>query len=371
MHGCAIVPPRERDWNDLPNEQTNRGFVSARLVAELAGVSRSAVSRTFTSGASVSETTREKVLKAAQDLGYHVNHLARDLIHERSDIVCLVAADINAPFHAKMLEAMTRRLQDIDKVAMVINTSGEGESVEKALRMTLHYRAAATVVLSGAPAASLIETCLSNGQRVILVNRDDGLKGTENVAVDNETPAREAFFMLERAGCRNIAVISSTAGTPSLVGREDAFKAAAGEAGMTVQILREGPTAYSAGAAAARTLLRRKVVIDAAFCVTDLLACGFMDSARHEFGLQIPRDLCVVGFDDIEQAGWSSYNLTTFRQPIDQIADRIVTHLDLSRTVEDSIEVTCFHPVPIWRGSVREPPAARIVSRAKSSRTPR
>jgi DNA-binding LacI/PurR family transcriptional regulator len=143
------------------------------------------------------------------------------------------------------------------------------------------------------------------------------------------------------------------------VGREDAFKIAAGEAGMTVQILREGPTAYSTGAAAARMLFRQNVVIDGAFCVTDLLACGFMDSARHEFGLQIPRDLCVVGFDDIEQAGWSSYNLTTFRQPIDQIADRIVTHLDRSRTVEGSIEVTCFHPVSVWRGSIREPLAAK------------
>ncbi|MFZ5672652.1 MAG: LacI family DNA-binding transcriptional regulator, partial [Pseudomonadota bacterium] len=62
----------------------NKAFVSAQQVAELAGVSRSAVSRTFTEGASVSEATRKKVLHAAETLGYHVNHLARSLINEKS-----------------------------------------------------------------------------------------------------------------------------------------------------------------------------------------------------------------------------------------------------------------------------------------------
>ncbi len=62
---------------------------------------------------------------------------------------------------------------------------------------------------------------------------------------------------------------------------------------------------------------------DGAFCVTDLLACGFMDAARFEFGIDIPGDLCVIGFDDIDQAGWSSYALTTFRQPVEDMAGHI------------------------------------------------
>ena len=70
-------------------------------MAELAGVSRSAVSRTFTDGASVSEATRKKVLEAAEQLGYHVNHLARSLIQEHSGIVCLIGADINTPYQSR------------------------------------------------------------------------------------------------------------------------------------------------------------------------------------------------------------------------------------------------------------------------------
>src|SRR5690606_25442301 len=81
------------NWRQCMSEPKPPSFVSAQMVAERAGVSRSAVSRTFTDGASVSEATRAKVLEAAGALGYHVNHLARGL-RERSNIVCLVVADI-------------------------------------------------------------------------------------------------------------------------------------------------------------------------------------------------------------------------------------------------------------------------------------
>ena len=329
-----------------------RSFVSAQQVAELAGVSRSAVSRTFTDGASVSQTTRKKVLEAAERLGYHVNHLARSLIHENSGIVCLIGADINTPYHSRLIDAITRRLQAINRVAMVINTSGETASVEAALRQTLHYRANATVVLSGTPPASLINTCVNSGQHVILINRDDRLDGPEHISVDNAAAAREAFHMLHRAGCRRIAVVSSQAGTPSLLARERTFEQAAHEAGLGVTITRAGPTGYAAGFEAGRLLLSGSGRPEAAFCVTDLLACGFMDAARVEFGMDVPSELCVVGFDDIEQAGWASYQLTTFRQPIEQIADHITRRLDAAEPEATGGRV-CFHAAPVWRRTVR------------------
>lgn len=291
-----------------------RSFVSAQMVADRAGVSRSAVSRTFTDGASVSAETRQKVLRAADALGYHVNHLARGLIQDRSNIVCLLVADVTTPLRARMVDALTRRLQAIDKVAMVINTTeSDSKSVSAALRQSLHYRADATVVLSGTPSASLIETCIGNGQRVVLINRDDDLAASENLAVENEMAAREAHFLLHRAGCKRLAVVSSEAGTPSLLERERVFLDAAAAAGTPASVIHVGPTAYASGIQAARRLFGRSDGPDGVFCVTDLLALGFMDAARHEFGLRIPDDLCVIGFDDIEQADWESYRLTTFR----------------------------------------------------------
>ena len=334
------------------NEQRPRSFVSAQMVAERAGVSRSAVSRTFTDGASVSPATRLKVMRAADELGYHVNHLARGLIQDRSNIVCLVVADVTTPLRARMLDVLTRRLQAIDKVAMVINTTeAETDSVTSALRQTLHYRADATVVLSGTPPASLIETCIANGQRVVLINRDDHLAGSENLAVDNAMAAREACFLLRRAGCTRLAVVTSEAGTPSLVERERAFVEAARHEGVTAAVTRVGPTAYASGIEAARRVFGRSHGPDGVFCVTDLLALGFMDAARHEFGLRIPADLCVVGFDDIDQANWESYRLTTFRQPVEQMAEHVVGLL--GGTIPPLAGRTLLQPLPVWRKSVR------------------
>lgn len=330
-------------------ESRSRTFVSARQVAERAGVSRSAVSRTFTDGASVSATTRGKVLRAAEDLGYHVNHLARSLIQEQSGIVCLIVADVATPYQSRMLDALSRRLQAIDRVAMVINTSGESGRAEAALGQTLNYRAAATVVLSGTPPAALVTTCLNSGQRVILINRDDHIAGPIHISVDDAEAAGEALHMLHRCGCRRIAVVSSTAGTPSLVARERAFAAAAAERGIEARVVRCGPTGYEAGFEAGRVLLSGSARPEAAFCVTDLLACGFMDAARREFGLDVPDDLCVVGFDDIEQAGWASYRLTTFRQPVDAMADHIMTLL----TGGGEAAGRRFHAPAVWRRSVR------------------
>jgi DNA-binding LacI/PurR family transcriptional regulator len=337
----------------IRGKKASRLFVSAQQVAERAGVSRSAVSRTFTQGASVSEAMRRKVLRAADELGYHVNHLARSLIQEDSRIVCVIGAEISTPYQARMVEAVSRGMQRIGRIAMLINTAGNQASAEAALRQTLNYRAKATVVLSGAPSAALVRTCINSGQQVILINRDDQLDGPTNIMVDNAHAGSEAFHMLKRAGCRRIAVVSSTAGTPSLVTRERAFEAAAGHAGLEIRIVRPGPTSYASGFAAGQILLSGSDRPDAAFCVTDLLACGFMDAARYEFGVDIPRELCVVGFDDIDQAGWASYALTTFRQPVEDMADHIMRLIEDPAAEFTVRETACFHALPVWRRSVR------------------
>lgn len=328
------------------------GFSSAKQVAELAGVSRSAVSRTFTPGASVSEGTRERVLFAAEKLGYHVNHLARGLMRASTGIVCLVVADSDTPYQASILRAITQHLRDAGKVAMVFNTSGPSEHVEEALRQTLNYRADATVVLSGTPPQKLIRTCLDNGQRLILINRDDGLQGPHNIGVDNNFAAETALHALIRAGCKRPALVTSAAGTPSLLDRERAFISSAKKQGMDVVVWREGRTGYETGVEGARRLLAGRERPDAAFCVTDLIACGFLDAARHDFGLDVPRDLCVVGFDDIEQAGWASYRLTTFAPPVGEIALRVVQLATLSA---DKLgpDRSLFQAPMIWRDTVR------------------
>lgn len=326
---------------------------SAAEVARLAGVSRSAVSRTFTPGASVSEETRQRVLAAAKTLNYHVNHLARGLSNERSRPVCLLGANLNAPYQARLLDALTQKLQQAGRAVMVINTSGSEADADAALRQTLNYRASATIVLSGTPQASLVETCVNSGQHVILVNRAGQFEGADHISLDYSSTMYDALFMLKQAGCQRLAVVSSTIQSPSLLGREKLFLTAAEEENIECTVYRSGPTSYQTGVDTARQILPSRKRPDGVFCVTDLIACGFMDAARQEFKLGVPEDLCVIGFDDIEQAGWLSYQLTTFGQPLKEMTNAIVERLERTNHSEQTGKTLLFNAPLIWRQSVR------------------
>lgn len=330
-------------------------YVSAQEVAEKAGVSRSAVSRTFTPGASVSAETRRRVLEAADALGYHVNELARGLMRNESGIVCLIVSDVATPYRAALLRELTLQLQNAGKVAMLINTDRSDGSVDRALRQAISYRADASIILSGLPDKSIAQLCLRSGQRLVLINRDDDQPGPLRINLDDYEAAGRVVTAFVRAGCRRLAFANSEAGTPSLMARERGFVAAARALGMDVTVERYGWTGYEAGKVLAQRLLTRSERPDAVFCATDLLACGFMDTARHQFSMSIPSQLCVAGFDDIEQASWSSYDLTTFAQPVSTIASKAVEWLSEAQpeAVSNQEQSLRLRAELVWRGSIR------------------
>ncbi|MFM2485657.1 LacI family DNA-binding transcriptional regulator [Celerinatantimonas yamalensis] len=339
------------------SKQNEPHISTAADVAALAGVSRSAVSRTFTPGSSVSVETRRKVLAAAEQLNYHVNMLARGLSKQASRPICILGGNLSAPYQASLLDQLTQHMQQAQRAVMVINTAGGEHSANEALKQTLHYRAAATIVLSGSPQASLIENCLQSGQQVILINRMGQFEGADHIGIDYTTTMADAYHMLSRAGCEQVAMLSSCAQSPSIRIREKKFLEAAFQADSEVQLVRAGPTCYETGAAAARQLLAGRNRPDGVFCVTDLIACGFIDVARHEFGLRVPEDICVIGFDDIEQAGWVGYQLTTFAQPLNTMASAIIQLLNTPDLPREH-KTTLFQAKPVWRKTVRISPSA-------------
>jgi DNA-binding LacI/PurR family transcriptional regulator len=330
-------------------------FVSAQEVADRAGVSRSAVSRTFTPGASVSPETRRKVLEAADALGYHVNHLARGLMRNESGIVCLIVSDMATPHRSGLIKALTEQLQSAGKIAMLVNTDLSDGSVDLALRQAIRYRADASIILSGMPDKSITQLCLKSGQRLVLINRDDEQDGPLRINLDDEEAASRVVTAFLRAGCRKFALANSEAGTPSLMAREKGFVAAARTHGLDVIVERYGWTSYESGRVLAQRLLTQSQRPDAVFCATDLLACGFMDAARNQFSLSVPNQLCVAGFDDIEQASWASYQLTTFAQPLATIAQEAVLWLDSKEGANSQgrAHAIRLHADLVWRGSVR------------------
>ncbi len=324
---------------------------SASDVARLAGVSRSAVSRTFTDGASVSADTRAKVLRAAEELHYHVNFLARGLSKQESRPVCILVSNLHKPYHAQLLDHITTALQKAQRISIIINVGDDPASASGALEQTLNYRASATVVLSGAPPAHMVRRCVEVGQSVILVNRADDLPDVRHISIDYETAMRNAVQMFLRAGCQKIALVSRAVRTPSLLAREEFFIAFLRAQNITPQLWRGASTSYEAGQQAMRELLVGLDPPDGVFCINDLMACGCIDTARHEFKRHLPEDLCVLGFDDIAQAGWAGYNLTTFAQPYAEIAQAVVQSLAVQPSVQNS--KIMLYARPVWRSTMR------------------
>jgi DNA-binding LacI/PurR family transcriptional regulator len=335
-------------------ERAHAAYVSAREVAARAGVSRSAVSRTFTPGASVAEETRRRVLTAAEELGYHVNKLARGLSRQQSGIVCVVVSDIMSPQMSRLLGVLTRRLQQAGRVAMVLSLNGPDDDARSVLQHALHYRAEATVILSGTPSRAIVRSCLENGQRLVLISRDDPEFGPDRIRLDNVSAARAALLAFVRAGCRHLGVVTTEKETLSLSERSSGFVEAARAVGIEPVVVRRGvTTAYDNGRRGAAGLFTAERRPDAIFCVNDITALGVLDAARHDFGLRVPEDVSVMGFDNIPEADWLSYGLTTFDQPIEDIAGSVVRLVEEGRDAGGEPVSLSFVPTLVWRSSVR------------------
>src|SRR6185295_2225601 len=201
----------------MSQERSRRSFVTAADIAEHAGVSRSAVSRTFTPGASVSKAVRARVLEAAGVLGYRVNRLAQSLTIARSNIVGLVGADLQQPFHAECLASLSEALLADGFQCMLLNAANAQRDMGALIERVLEYRVFAIVVMTGTPPARIVEECLNNGVPVVLVNKLLPGLTVDTVLADHAAGGRLAAEQLLTAGCRRLAVVSSAARTASLV----------------------------------------------------------------------------------------------------------------------------------------------------------
>ncbi|CDZ28952.1 LacI family DNA-binding transcriptional regulator [Neorhizobium galegae] len=301
-------------------------FVSAEQVARLAGVSRSAVSRTFTPGASVAPATREKVLRAAEELGYHVNDLARGVLANQSRLVGIVATKPELGFRAHLTAALAKALIQRGSIPILINTGQAEEELLAAQKMLIGHRAEATIILSGSPPASFFELAQRNGQPLVVIGRSE--PDADHVRAGNSEASRKAANAFAAAGRRHLAVVGSQSETPSIVERENAFMSAARAAGVEVQSAKGPDSDYDSGITAARELFAGGARPDAVFCANDQIAFGVMDFIRIEAKLRIPEDVAVIGFDDVPEAAWLSYGLTTFRQDPITMALRAVELLE-------------------------------------------
>jgi len=146
------------------------------------------------------------------------------------------------------------------------------------------------------------------------------------VCCDNTAGGRLVADLLLDAGHHHLAYIAGSENASTNRDREQGFDDRLRERGCDTWLREQGQYTYESGYAALARLVDQHVALDAVFCANDIMALGALDCARDS-GIKIPDDLSIIGFDDIPQAGWSSYALTTIRQPVDQMIDATIAML--------------------------------------------
>jgi DNA-binding LacI/PurR family transcriptional regulator len=300
--------------------------VTSLEVAALAGVSQSAVSRVFTPGSSVSRKTQEKVLAAAEQLGYRPNVLARSLKSGKSRIIGLVVAYLENYFYPEMVERLSNELQKVGYHVLIFLAPVGSVNVDQVVRELMDYQVDGIVMASVSLSSDLAARCAATGIPVVLFNRahDANLSA---VTSDNVAGGRALADYLCSLGHQRIAYIAGFAEATTQRDREEGFRAGLAANGQELFARAEGNFDYKTAQAAARELFARPNRPDAVFVGNDHMAFAVMDVLRFELGLRVPEDVSVVGFDDVPPASWPAYNLTTFRQNVDLMVQETVAML--------------------------------------------
>jgi DNA-binding LacI/PurR family transcriptional regulator len=295
-----------------------RAIPSSTTVAQLAGVSQSTVSRVFNAGAAgVSADARKRVMQAAAKLGYQPNALPGILQTGRSGIVAVVMGGFYNPFFTEALRCVSSILHARRVETMLVETSDD-DNLHEIVGDLSRYRIDGVISLLAIGSARVARQ-LEHAAIPIVAMNSKSIGNLRTVSTDNRSAGALAADLLIDGGCRRMAYFA---------GRESASQSER-QAGFLKRLAKRQMPAperiiagftYDEGYAAAIKLLASGSRPDGIFCVNDLVAIGAMDAIRNEFGFAVPGDIQVVGFDDIEMAGWRAIDLTTFHQDIPALA---------------------------------------------------
>ncbi len=336
-------------------------------VAALAGVSQRTVSNVVRGYVHVRPETRQRVQAAMEELRYRPNASARALRAGRTGIIALAVPYIASPYFAELAEHV-QRVAAREGLTMLMDQTG-GDPAREALVLE-GYR---THVIDGLIFSPMALSAADMGQQapdlpVVLLGEEVRDSRFVTVAIDNVVAAREATEHLLASGRRRIAVVGADLDTMrggAARGRLAGFFEAHSAAGHGVhpRLMRTTTDWFrSAGYAAAHELVAEGISFDALLCLNDVLAFGAM-RALSEHGITMPDDVAVLGWDDVEEAAYTTPALTSVAPDKLAIAEAAVSQLlqGIGGTASPADDIICDHSVKVREstGAPRLTAAAR------------
>ncbi|MBL4727436.1 MAG: LacI family DNA-binding transcriptional regulator [Rhizobiaceae bacterium] len=310
----------------MKNSKTSRP-PTATDVAKLAGVSQPVVSRAFMPDTNIAEKTREKVLKAAKQLGYRPNLLARSLRMNKSNIIALAISYLENPFYAQVVKELSEQLRATDRHILLF-TAPDDNQADPALAKVLNYQVDA-LVMSGTKASRELAISFKKlGVPIVQINRDSNYPGVSTVQGEDRDAGRIIGRHLLAGGHKRFGFVSGIADSSTSLFRLEGYREYLQSHGIDDVQIAYGNNTFEAAANAVRQLLGSKTPPDAIFCASDYMAFAALEVAKKEFGLKVPDDLSVVGFNDVPAASLSAHDLTTFSQPAATMVEKAIVLVD-------------------------------------------
>jgi LacI family repressor for deo operon, udp, cdd, tsx, nupC, and nupG len=284
-------------------------------IADLAGVSTATVSRALAGSPLVAEETRLSVEEIVRRTGYTVSQAGRGLRLQASRQILVLLPTISNPFFAEIVQGIDEEAQKSGYSILIGSTEGSVER-ERLLARQLRSGAVDGLVLMTGRLPAILAGLSDATSRIVVVSEQLPEAGFCTIGIDNPAAARVATLHLVELGHRRIAHIAGPPGNVLTGQRLAGYRAALDASGIGFDraLVASGDFTVISGSRAMGRLLALGERPTAVFCGNDDMALGAMSAARQA-GLAIPRDLSIVGFDDLDYAAFIDPTLTTIRQP--------------------------------------------------------
>lgn len=295
--------------------------VTIKDVAKKAGVSITTVSMVLNNtNYKIKNETKERVRKAADDLGYIPNNLAKSLVTQKSNLIMLMVPNLTNPFFAYLCDNISREFQKRDYTLFIYQTLDEEITMERFMRLMDSNLMAGSLVVDRSVRKFKQE--LHERYKIVFLDEIDYSKDDSMVVTgDNEEGGYLAMNYLLDKGHRKIGIVAGPRNTANssrrIAGALDALMER--DVPFDPDLLVHGNYNYEGGKAAYERLKDKEIT--AAFCFNDMSAYGFMNQAKED-GKRIPEDISVIGYDNLPINSIMEPTITTIDQHLDQIAAR-------------------------------------------------
>jgi len=290
-------------------------------VARRAKVSTATVSRTINNNPSVDPRLAKRVWKVIDQSGYRPNIQARSLVSGRSHILGLVVSEITNPFFPEIVQAFERMAVDNGYEILLVSTVHDPKRMDVSVRRMTERRVDGVAVMTFGMEELLLEDPVFKNVPLVFVDVGPDRPRVSNIRIDYQHGIRQAVQHLAAMKHERIGFISGPLSLKSAMSRRRAFENAMREIHLTADesLIIEGDHTLEGGAKAMRSLIAKHRRPTAVLCSNDMTALGVMRTC-YEKSLSIPKDLSVIGFDDIKFAQFVLPPLTTVRMSQTELA---------------------------------------------------